>query len=641
MSHSILVIDDEIHLCASMKYILEYHEFHVETASSADEAHSLLLSKHFDAVLLDINLPDPENSGLVIAEYIRKHLPTTAVIIQTGKASVDTAIEAIRNNVYDYLRKPCDPDLLVKTITKGILHKGLEQQLYKSEKRFRQLSEATWEGLAIFRDNRLIQVNNQLCELLGYDEQELIDMPLHAIIPDWEICHSLFSERGSLASSIPTDINGQKKDGTLFPVELRLKHLDYADQQTRVMAIKDITAEKIAEQQQAEMQEKLADARRMESLGLMAGSVAHDLNNILTNIVTFPDLLLTQMSATEKYRVDIELIQTAGKQAAAVIADLLTVVRGTKCKKEPHDLNLLVKTYIDSINCQQLKNAFPDIKIDYLLEPNLPNIQCSVIHISKSIINLVNNGVEAIEHAGRIKIRTSSCSLTETYAGYEDIPPGDYVRLSVADSGSGISPQGREHIFEPFYSKKELGRSGTGLGLTIIWNTVRDHQGFIDLTSNESGTCFELYFPVTKQQSPPLNSTSQLESLTGAGQTILVVDDEQSQRSVARSILEQLGYTAYTVESGEAAIAFVQQQPVDLILLDIVMAPGMDGCQTFREILNIVPSQKAIMTSGYCTQETLLQLQELGIVQYVTKPYSLTHIGKAIKEELHREVTTN
>jgi CheY-like chemotaxis protein len=369
----------------------------------------------------------------------------------------------------------------------------------------------------------------------------------------------------------------------------------------------------------------------------MAGSVAHDLNNILTGIVTFPELLLTNMAPTDKYRPEIEMIYRAGRQAADVVADLLTVARGSKCKKEPNNLNILVNNYINSIEYRQLESDFPRVTIDVGLEPDLPDLSCSAIHISKSIINLVTNAAEACDDDGYITIRTISRKILEPIRGYEEIPAGDYVVLSIADNGSGISSDGLSRIFEPFFSKKEMGRSGTGLGLTVIWNTMRDHHGYIDLASNRAGSRFDLYFPVSQEKRIPAQNSFSLESLLGKGEKILIVDDEESQREIACSILKQLGYIPFSVDNGRSAVEYIKRERADLLLLDMVMEPGMDGCETFAEILKASPKQKAVITSGYWKQEDQERIKSLGISQYITKPYSLACIARAIRLEIDRE----
>lgn len=629
MQHSVLVVDDEPLYCSSIKFLLETNHYHVEVAGTGREALSFLQTDFFHAVLLDLNLPDID--GIQVAEYIRQNHADTAIIIQTGYATVNNAVQAMRYGVFDFLCKPNKAELVLETISRGIENKRLKWELAQSEKRFRKLSEATWEGIAIFEQDRLLHVNDQLCRLFGYSEAEFFKIDFSEIVPQWDSCMTVREEwDDDITGAI--EFNARHKGGWTIPVELRIK--SNGDRKNRVVAIRDVSRRKEAEQKRLELQRKLSDARRMESLGLMASSVAHDLNNILSGLVTFPELLLTKMSPSDAFRPEIELIHKAGRQAAEVVADLLTVARGSKCRKEPNNLNLLINDFLDSMEFRQLKHDFPHISINVSLEPDLPNLNCSAIHLSKSISNLVVNAAEACSKDGIISIATISREVLEPIRGFEEIPLGHYVVLSISDNGSGIPADGIARIFEPFFSKKEMGRSGTGLGLTVIWNTVRDHQGFIDLASNRAGSRFELYFPITEEKAKSASDSPLVASLFGKGEKVLVVDDEESQRSIACSILRQLGYTPLSVDSGQGAVEYLRTQQVDLVLLDMIMEPGMDGCDTLSEILQHTPDQKAVIISGYWNKESQEKMRFLGVSRYITKPYSLTCIARAIREEI-------
>jgi len=634
MAESILVVDDERNFCSSIKYILEESGYTVDLAPTGQDAFLRLQDRSYHAILLDLVLPDIE--GIEIAEYVAQHQPDTAIVILTGQATVGSAVQAMRFRVYDYLSKPCNPELVLQTISRAIETKQLRRELLVSKKKFQQLAEATWEGIIIFSGNTVLQVNQQCLEIFGMSEKELLSHALQDLLPGWDFCAPDQEQlEAVLADALELEAIGQ--DGRTFPVEIRIKKLDGSSDRAWVAAIRDLTARKQAEHRRLQMQEKLTNAQRMESIGVMAGSVAHDLNNILSSIVTFPELLLLDMSTTEKYRKDITLIQQAGKQAAAVVADLLTVARGSTCKKEACNLNLLLKDYAQSIDYRQLKQLCPGIAIQLQLEANLPNIEASTIHIIKSIINLMTNAAEAIDNTGKITIRTANRKLVETLQGYEKIPPGRYVVLSIQDTGSGIAEEALPRIFEPFFSKKELGRSGTGLGLTVIWNTVRDHQGFVDIISHEAGCQFDLYFPSCRtgaQQTGELSFS--FDALCGQGEKILIVDDEESQRQITSSILKRLGYTPSAVATGEKAIEHIRREPMDLLLLDMIMDPGISGYETYRRILKIQPTQRAVIASGYFNQEDQDKIKALGISHYLTKPFSVTSLARAVQQEIRR-----
>ena len=482
----------------------------------------------------------------------------------------------------------------------------------------------------------MLQANDQLCEMFGYAREELMGRQIFDTLLDRQTIRTMQSGQRQ-AELGPFEAEGVRRDGSRFPVELRVKKITYNGRPAQVAAVRDVTSSRQAMERQLKLQQKLADAKRMESLGLMAGSVAHDLNNIMAGLVTYPELLLMDLPRDFKYREEIELIRDAGKRAAAVVNDLLTVARGSTTRKETQSFNVLVSQYLDSVECRELKKRFPGLTIDSDLDPRLLNTSCSAIHIAKSIMNLVNNAAEAIGEQGEITIRTRNCYVESCLHGYEIIEPGEYVIIEVADDGPGIPDRDLPHIFEPFYSKKAMGRSGTGLGLAVVWNTVHDHGGYIDVTSGQRGTMFRLYFPVSRQDDRPLTAPAAAAGRTlprGQGEKVLVVDDQKSQREIARRLLSRLGFQVDTVESGEQAVEYVREKPVDLVMLDMIMDPGINGCETYQQLTRVRPGLKAILISGYSENEQIEQARKLGISQFIKKPYSLKDLSQALSLEI-------
>ncbi len=631
MGYSLLLIDDEQNFCKSLQYLFEAEGYSLEVANSGKEGFYYLNNYTFDAVIVDLGLPDIY--GLELAGHAVKKFPDSVVIILTGSATIDNAVEALRHGIYDFLQKPCSPDSLLRTIDRGIEHKKLELDLRTADKRFRQLSQATWEGIIIYDKGTLLHANNQLCEMFGYQEQELLGKQIFDVLLDRNSIQTLNLQTDPETIG-PFKARGQKKNRPDFPVEIRVKHIDYLGQQVQVAAIRDVTASEIATEQKLILQEQLADAKRIESLGLMAGSVAHDLNNILAGIISYPELLLLDLDPGFKYREEIALIRDAGKRAAAVVDDLLTVARGATCKKEVQNVNVIISSYLQSAEYLNIKQRFPDITVNSYLEGKLLNISCSAMHVSKTVMNLLNNAAEAIQAEGTITVSTKNITFTTPYEGYETIAPGEYVVVNIEDNGSGIDEEDLEKIFSPFYSKKFMGRSGTGLGLSVVWNTVHDHGGYVDLVTDWNGTLFSLYFPATRINSFSRCRPETSVDYTGNGEKILVVDDQKSQREIATRLLFKMGYQPHSVPSGEKAIEFIKQQQVDLILLDMLMDPGINGCETYRLILQHKPEQKTIITSGYSSGDNVEQVKKMGIKQFVKKPYSFDELGLALQQEL-------
>ena len=396
----------------------------------------------------------------------------------------------------------------------------------------------------------------------------------------------------------------------------------------------DISERVKAEDEKESLQAKLQISKKMESIGLLAGGVAHDLNNVLSGIVSYPELLLLDLPEDSKLRKPIETIQDSGHRAAAIVQDLLTVARGVATTKKPLDINDIVSDYLQSPEFKKLKHFSPAVTVKADLDSDLINISGSHVHIRKVVMNLVSNASEAIEGSGSVTVSTMNRYLDRPLRGYEDVNIGEYAVLSVSDDGLGISSDDLERIFEPFYTKKVMGRSGTGLGLAVVWNVVRNHKGYIDLTTGENGTIFELYFPITRDEIPDKNASIPIDDYKGNGETILVVDDVESQRDISCKMMETLGYKTKSVSSGEAAIEYLKEHTADLVLLDMIMDPGINGRETYERIIKIHPGQKAFIVSGFAETDEVKRAQKLGAGQYIRKPLTLARIGIAIKEEL-------
>jgi PAS domain S-box-containing protein len=426
------------------------------------------------------------------------------------------------------------------------------------------------------------------------------------------------------------------KDGSIRWILVRGKAIrDENDNAIRLIGTDaDITDRKQVEEALRESEKKIARYKKMESLGLLAGGVAHDLNNILSGIVSYPELLLLSLPEESKFRKHIEAIQRSGQRAAAVVDDLLTVARGVATTKEPLNLNDMVGDYLHSPEFITLKQFHPEVTFQTNLDSDLLNINGSHVRIMKAVMNLMTNASESIEDSGNVTISTMNRYIDRPLKGYDDVDIGEYVVLSVSDDGSGISPDDLERIFEPFYTKKVMGRSGTGLGLAVAWNVVQDHKGYISVTTDENGTTFELFFPMTREKISLNNYAISIEDFKGDGETILVVDDDESQRDISCKMLETFDYKTKAVSSGEETVEYLKENTVDLILLDMIMDPGINGCETYERIIKIHPNQKAIIVSGFAETADVKKTQKLGAGKYIKKPLTLERLGPILRDEL-------
>ncbi len=388
------------------------------------------------------------------------------------------------------------------------------------------------------------------------------------------------------------------------------------------------------------MEERLNRAEKMEILGRLAGGVAHDLNNVLGVLTGYSELLAEKLPAGSSMRKYAENILQSSIRGAAIIQDLLTLARRGVAVSEVVNLSRVVFDYLRTPEFEKLKSSHPSVKIWTEPEPEgqLLNIKGSPVHLGKTVMNLVSNAVEAVSGEGEVTIRTENRYLDRPIHGYDEVNKGDYVVLTVSDTGKGISAQDVGKIFDPFYTKKVMGRSGTGLGLTVVWGTVKDHSGYVDVQSEEGkGSTFSVYFPVTRDEPAAGGAKIEMSAYMGRGESILIVDDMQDQREVATSMLKRLGYRVEAVSSGEEAVECLKGRPFDLVVLDMIMDPGMDGFETYQKIIEVRPKQKAIIVSGFSESDRVKKVQESGAGVFVKKPYILEKIGIAVRGELDRE----
>jgi CheY-like chemotaxis protein len=294
---------------------------------------------------------------------------------------------------------------------------------------------------------------------------------------------------------------------------------------------------------------------------------------------------------------------------------------------------------LQSPECRKIIASNPNVQLETHLEEDCLNIIGSPVHLSKTLMNLVSNAVEALPYGGKLIIKTKNQYINSHHRikGYNEVKEGNYVILMVSDTGIGMSENDMKHVFEPFYTKKKMGESGTGLGMAVVWGTVQDHNGYITVQSNDGekrGTTFTLYFPAARLSLVKGQAHLTINELMGNGESILVVDDVEEQREAASMILKKLKYSVHTVNSGEEAAAYLNEHAADLLVLDMIMEPGISGLETYKRVLHMYPAQKTILVSGYTETEEVKEAQKLGAGTYLKKPYDLEKLGLAVKNEL-------
>ena len=397
--------------------------------------------------------------------------------------------------------------------------------------------------------------------------------------------------------------------------------------------LRDITLWKEMEKEKRSLEEKLQQAEKMEALGLLAGGVAHDLNNILSGIVAYPDLIINSLPGDSPLIPRLRSIRESGEKAAAILEDLLNLARRNSTARQVINMESLLLKFLESPEAEEIFRRHPEVTLETDLHAPEGRIEGSAFHLQKLLLNLLVNGAEAQPRGGLLRISLSTLIDYHGSTRYHQIPQGDYLLLQVKDQGEGIRPDDLNRIFEPFFTRKAMGRSGTGLGMAIVWGTVQDHEGYIDIRSVPGKeTVVEVFLPLTRREASPPLTKKEFSAYQGKGEQVLVVDDLPSQREINRHLLEKLGYRTQEASSGEEALRILQKDPADLVLLDMIMEGGMDGLETYRQINHLQPGLKVIILSGYADAARIAEARRLGIKTFLKKPCSLEALGTALHD---------
>ena len=509
------------------------------------------------------------------------------------------------------------------------------------EENYRSLFEAAPDGVEVQgAQGDVVDCNKTHQLLLGYSHDEIVGNHTTSFFSKndtalFEQKHKSLKETGYAEGEI--ELIGS--DGSIIPVWRKEKAIYNGNGEFvgSVIYNRDLSRHKQAEKETKRLQSQLLGAQKMEALGTLAGGVAHDLNNVLGGIVSYPELLLMQLPEDSPLRKPLLTIQQSGQKAAAIVQDLLTLARRGVAVTEVVDLNQVILDYFLTPEYERLKSFHLNVGYETHLEKNLLTIMGSPVHLSKTIMNLISNAAEATADGGKVIVSTENRYIDLPTKGYDSVEAGDYAVLKVSDTGTGISSEDMDKIFEPFFTKKVMGRSGTGLGMSVVWGTVKDHKGFIDVKSTEGkGTTFKLYFPVTRDATLKEKAAIPFEAYKGSGEKILIVDDVEEQREIASMLLTELGYYPSAVSSGEMAVQYMQKNSANLLILDMIMDPGINGLDAYKKILKLHPGQKAIVVSGFSETNLVKEAQKLGVGAFIKKPFILEDIGVAVRNELDR-----
>lgn len=634
--HRILVVDDDEEdflLTQDMLLDIDRQRYQVEWHGAPDSALERILSSDHDLVLLDYHLG--KLRGLDILREAIGRSYERPIILLTGQGDQVIDAEAMKSGASDYLIKgQIDSGTLERSIRYAIKNKETEMRLKRMEQTQRRLLDSLPVGIALISSQEdILYMNPKGSSIFGYERDQILGMNLQPLVTpsSWNLILEQTEKRMAGQSSTYECEVITSEGATRTILISGSPFVDDGEVSATIGGFTDITEKKNIEREKEELRAKLVRAQRLESFGILAGGVAHDLNNILGPLVGYPDLILGKLSIDDPIREKIVKIKNSAETAASVVQDLLCLARRGRYEMTPVDLNTVLDGYFASAELDQLKLRYPHVSFEKRRTADSALINGSSCHLHKIVMNLVQNAAEAIAEAGTVVVSVEGRYMDQLETGFDNINAGYYHILRVSDTGEGIAEQDMKKIFEPFFSKKQMGGSGSGLGLAIVYSTVKDHNGYIDIVSTlGKGTTFILYFP-KRESATNFDSVGEIVDIHGT-EEILVVDDVPEQRELCSTILGSLGYRVNVAANGHEAIAFMSRGGVaDVVVLDMVMEPGFDGLDTYKAILRLNPNQRVIIASGYAETDRVKEAMRLGIKRLVTKPYTLNQLAMAIR----------
>jgi PAS domain S-box-containing protein len=505
--------------------------------------------------------------------------------------------------------------------------KHADEILRESEEKYRTLFEESKDGVFITgADGQLKEINPSGLELFGFSsKEELAKVPLkdiHVNAGQGKMYQDTMATQGFVKDM---ELNIIRKDGEQRNVLVTATAV--RDEDENIVAFRGIIRDMTERNQ---LQQQLFQSQKMESIGTLAGGIAHDFNNILGGILGYASLMKAKMEQGHRFFNYVDTIETGSMRAAQLTDQLLAFARGGKYDIKPVDLNKIIHETLKIIN----RTFDKSIEVETHLHDRLPTVEADAGQIQQVIMNLCINAGDAMPVGGTLTIQTEVETLDEGYVGmHMGAKAGAHAILSISDTGVGMDPKTAQRIFEPFFSTKGEGK-GTGLGLAMVYGVVKNHGGFVDVSSEPGrGTTFNIFLPLSGK--PESEASSEPEPVFDGNELVLVVDDEEPIRALAKEMLEGYGYRVILAEDGVKAIEMFEEHNgnIGLVILDMVM-PNMGGRETFLKMKKINPNVKALLSTGYSQSGKAQEILDSGVLGFVQKPYQLTTLLSKVRSVL-------
>ena len=517
--------------------------------------------------------------------------------------------------------------------------KRMEDALRESEEHHRIIAETAQDAIIGMDEASTVLFVNKAAEaIFGYSSFEVIGRPITDLMPERFRAFHLAGVANYMRTGerrVPwgqLEVLGLHRDGREIPLELSFGVTRSGGRQVFIGVARDVSRRRADEEAIKQKDEQLRQSQKLESVGRLAGGIAHDFNNMLTAINGYSEIILRQLPAGDPLRPKVEEIKKAGERSASLTHQLLAFSRRQVLQPARLDLNDVVRD--TSTMLQRLLGE--DLELKIVLDPNLGPVEADIGQLTQVIMNLAVNARDAMPDGGSVTIETANIYLDQASAVSVVLAaPGPYVMLAVTDTGTGISPDDRPHIFEPFYTTKEMGR-GTGLGLATVYGIVKQSGGYIWVESEPgAGSTFRIYLPRIEEEAAAAEADPAAKIPSGT-ETILIVEDEPLVRSLTRQVLEECGYNVVEAANGIEALEICQSRrhDIDLLITDVVM-PDLGGRELAAEVSLLDPELPILFTSGYTDDDIVRRgIIEVG-ANFIQKPFNLELLAHKVRELLN------